>query len=147
MGTNTIMPDRSVQYYALIKHWASDMEFFKIETDFLYRLLDKHFMLISDSIEIKEIKQLGMLVSDLERDEKETERLINQQLKQIEWQAKNLIKENKVRTLTFQAEIDYRMQCMMNEFRKVRTDVFTLAEGVKHIIYPFKHSSMHLIKS
>ena len=131
MGILTTLPDRTLEYYALIKQWASDIEFYKIETDFLYRLLDRH-LIYSDGNETKKIKQLGMVVTDLERDERDTERLIKRQLQELEWQAKNLIKENKVRTLTFQAEIDYRMQNMMNEFRKVRAGVFAQVEGVKH---------------
>jgi len=44
--TNTIDP-AYIQYHAVARHWASDIDFFKIEIVFLHHLLDDHFMLLS----------------------------------------------------------------------------------------------------
>jgi hypothetical protein len=49
MQPTTSMSARSLQYYVIARRWLSDLEFFKIETSFLQKLLDKHIAGLQDS--------------------------------------------------------------------------------------------------
>ena len=43
-------PDRTLQYYVIARKWLSDMDFFKIETAYLHRLMDDYIVRLQISI-------------------------------------------------------------------------------------------------
>jgi len=44
--------------YVLTEHWKSDLEFFKLDLDFLGKLLDKYFIWITRKENIHEVKEV-----------------------------------------------------------------------------------------
>jgi len=61
------MSARSLQYYVIGKHWASDLEFFRIETAFLHRLLDNYLTGPLDKINVTQLSTTGIKLYQLER--------------------------------------------------------------------------------
>lgn len=48
METLNALLARSLQYYVLAEHWASDLEFFKIESVFFDKLIKEYFIPIGE---------------------------------------------------------------------------------------------------
>lgn len=65
METQTTLSARSLQYYAVTRKWASDIEFFQFETAFLENLLNdlnnKAGKVFSEEYKIAQINSLKLL--------------------------------------------------------------------------------------
>lgn len=124
------MSAKSLQYYVIAKRWASDIEFFKIETSFLNRLLDNYFVRLYNQKLLEKVKVSGERMLALAKDEVKVNQLIQRQLKEMEWIAKNQIKENVERISLSQVEIEHQMVNIMREFRELKKDIFKLVECI-----------------
>lgn len=49
METAPSLSSRSLQYYVMARHWASELEFFKVETAFFHRLLDDYIVYLTSA--------------------------------------------------------------------------------------------------
>src|ERR1700749_4155014 len=85
---------RSLQYYAMAKHWKSDLEFFIIETDFLQRLINEHFVRLSKGKHMHELISAGKKLLELQDAEKHLARQLDAQLTQLELMAGDIIPED-----------------------------------------------------
>lgn len=130
METTPTFSAKSLQYYVIAKSWASDLEFFKMETSFLNRLLDEYFLRLYNRKLTDKVKGSGQRLLCLAQNEVKVNHLICQQLKEMEWVAKNKIKENEERTSLLQVEIESQMVNIMCEFRDLKTDIFELVENI-----------------
>ena len=130
METTPTFSAKSLQYYVTAKSWASDLEFFKMETSFLNRLLDEYFLRLYNRKLTDKVKGSGQRLLCLAQHEVKVNHLICRQLKEMEWVAKNKIKENEERTSLLQVEIEYQMVNIMCEFRDLKTDIFELVENI-----------------
>lgn len=132
METTTPTPNASLQYYVIAKRWLSDLEFFKIETAFLHRLLDEHFTPLSDQAYILKLRDVGKRLLNLEKEETETNLLLKEQLKRVELMAESMIPEFKEELSVTQAELENNMSKLTNEYRTVKRELFKLVECVMH---------------
>ncbi|EHQ31175.1 hypothetical protein [Mucilaginibacter paludis] len=132
MENISTLSSSSVQYYVTSRKWLSDLEFFKIETAFLHRLLDEHFTPLSDQTYILKLRQVGKRLLNLEKDEKEAHQLIKDQLKRVELISENLIPEIKEALPVAQAELEITMTKLTAEYREVKKELFRLVECVMH---------------
>lgn len=132
MKRKSLISSSCLQHYVLIRKWGSDMEFFKIETSFLHRLLDEYFVRLTNSLFIQDLKSNGQKLLNLEKEVSKVDLLIKRQLKELEWIAKNLISENKERVIDAQVELEFHMKSVALEFREVKTNIFKLIERVIH---------------
>jgi len=132
MKQKSLISSSCLQHYVLIRKWGSDMEFFKIETSFLHRLLDEYFVRLTNSLFIQDLKSNGEKLLNLEKEVSKVDLLIKRQLKELEWIAKNLISENKERVIDAQVELEFHMKSVALEFREVKTNIFKLIERVIH---------------
>lgn len=132
MKTTFSLSQTSLQHYVLIRKWASDIEFFKIETAFLHRLLDEYFIRLTNGLFIQHLKNIGERLLILEKAESKADALIRRQLKEMEWMAKHLISENKDRVMDAQVELEFQMKSITCEFREIKRNIFKLVEQVIH---------------
>ncbi|WP_158799054.1 hypothetical protein [Pedobacter sp. L105] len=118
----------SQQYYIMAEHWASDLEFFKLETAFLRGLLEDHFMELCDQSYIEELKRYGKLLMVLDKDEYECEQMISLQLTKLGLLAKYSLLDNKEELKESQGVIECIMMSITKEYRQVKKDIFRLIE-------------------
>jgi hypothetical protein len=130
METITAMSSRSLQYYVVAKRWASDIEFFKIETAFLHRLLDDYFIRLCEREYIEQLEQAGMKLLKLEREECMADLLITEQMKYVELMAEDIIYENADELAVNQVKLEYLMTNLTYDYREVKKELFTLVESV-----------------
>jgi hypothetical protein len=132
MGTITSMSARSLQYYVICRRWASDIEFFKIETVFLHRLLDDYFVRLCNPAHIDKLKHVGKNLLKLETEEYRADLLITEQLKNVELMTEDIIPENAEELTVNQVRLEYLMTNLILEYREVKKELFALVESAMH---------------
>lgn len=130
METITNMSARSLQYYVIGKHWASDLEFFRIETAFLHRLVEDYFIRLLDEIDISQLSNAGMKLYQLEKDEARVSHILYDQLTQLELMAEDKIPENTEELAGTQVRLENLVTTVMFEYQAVKKEIFELIENV-----------------
>lgn len=128
METSAELSARAQQYYVLSRRWESDLEFFKIETAFLHRLLDDYFVRLLNPVYFEDLKQTGARLFDLEKDESELRKQLSGHLKQLELVAENIIPEDIGNLTDAHVEIGSLVSKLVNEYREVKKQLFALVE-------------------
>jgi len=131
MGTTTAMSARSLQYYVIANRWALDLEFFKVETAFFYRLIEEYFIRSGDATYAAKFKKITEDLSKLETDKSYAGRLLNNQLKQLELMAEDIIPEDIDSLADKQIEIEYLVTGLLNEYREVKKELFSIVETIR----------------
>lgn len=133
MGTTTAGSARSIQYYVITKRWASDLEFFQIETSFLYDLIVDYFMRLCEPAYIEKFKRLTKSLTRLEIDKKYADRVLAEQLKHLEQMAEDIIPEDIDSLSEKQIQLEYLITDLINEYRDVKSELFTLVSNIRRI--------------
>jgi len=130
MKTANTISAISQQYYIMAEHWASDLEFYKLETVFLRGLLEDHFMELCEQKYLEELKRSGKLLMDLDREEYECEQLINLQLTKLGLLAKYSLLDNKEELRISQLEIEGIVMNLTRDYQNIKKGIFKLIEDV-----------------
>ncbi|MBB3056376.1 hypothetical protein [Mucilaginibacter gotjawali] len=123
---------RSLQYYVIDRHWASDLEFFRIETAFLHRLLEDHFIPLCNQAHIAELTHAGMRLYNLEKEETVADKLLLDQLKHLELMAEDIIPEDADNLASNQVRLEGMVTKLMADYRNTKKEIFTLISGISH---------------
>lgn len=132
METALSLSARSQQSYVLCRHWQKDLEFFRIETAFLHRLLDDYFVQLLSPEFFDKLKQASSKLFELERDETGVSEQLAAQMKQLELAAENVIPEDAEMLADTQATIESQLLKLINEYREVKKEMFALVENARH---------------
>ena len=124
------MSARSLQYYVIARRWASELEFFKIETAFFRRLLDDYSFRLSDQAYFEEFKRTGRELFELEEESARAGMLLIKQLKHVELMAEDIIPENAEELAINQVHLEYLMTNITRDYREVKKSLFQLVENV-----------------
>ncbi|MDO3643684.1 MAG: hypothetical protein ACTHMI_02525 [Mucilaginibacter sp.] len=135
MESTLSMSSRSLQYYVIAKRWLADMEFFRIEAQFLHLLLERNMLIhLHDKAYLKlliaankELKQLQQLMKG---------DLLSGQITQLELMAEDIIPEDAESLAATQVRLEYFMTDLTNRFRGVKQDVFALVLQMNHLARP-----------
>jgi hypothetical protein len=130
MKTTTAMSARSLQYYVIARRWLSDLEFFKIETSFLHRLMDSNISRLQDDDHIDKLITTGKSLRKLEQ--MEVDDLLKNQITQLELMAEDIIPEDTEALASTQVQLEYFMTNLTREFRLVKQELFSLILDVEH---------------
>jgi hypothetical protein len=130
METTTAMSARSLQYYVIARRWLSDLEFFKIETSFLHRLLESNISRLQDHDHIDKLITTGESLQKLEQ--MEVDDLLKNQITQLELMAEDIIPEDTEALASTQVQLEYFMINLTREFRLVKQELFNLILDVEH---------------
>jgi hypothetical protein len=130
MQTEPTISARSLQYYVIAQRWLSDLEFFKIETSYLHRLMDDYIIRLQDDDHIQKLIATGKSLKKLE--EMEVNNLLSDQIRKLELMAEDIIPEDPESLAAKQVQLEYFMTNLTREFRKVKQELFRLVLDVKH---------------
>lgn len=128
METALSLSARSQEIYVLSRHWESDLEFFRIETAFLHQLLDDYFVQLLSPEHMEELKKSSQKLFELEKEESSVRQQITTHMKQIELAAESIIPEDAEKLVEDQATIESLLLKLINDYRDVKKDMFTLVE-------------------
>lgn len=126
----TAISARSLQYYVIAQRWLSDLEFFKIETSYLHRLMDDYIVRLQDDDHIQKLIATGKSLKKLE--DMEVDNLLSDQIRQLELMAEDVIPEDSESLAAKQVQLEYFMSDLTHEFRKVKQELFHLVLDAKH---------------
>jgi len=132
METALSLSARSQQFYVMCRHWQSDMEFFKIETAFLHRLLDDYFVQLLSPEFFDKLKETSQKLFGLEKDENSLRQQLASHIKQMELTAENVIPEDTEKLADTQATLESLLFKLINEYRDVKKEMFALVESAGH---------------
>ncbi|MBS1529095.1 MAG: hypothetical protein JSU01_02205 [Bacteroidetes bacterium] len=133
---------RTLQYYAIAKKWSSDIEFYKHETKFLRSLLDDCFFNTTSPAERVTIAGLNNEITDLDAEKNKLEKSLNEQLKELEQMAEDLIPEDANHIACKQIRLEYLVNDLFAEYKELKRDVFTLVERISGTAKPFNNFSV-----
>lgn len=128
MGTATAMSARSLQYYVIANRWIAELDFFDLETPFLYYLMDEYFMRLCEPSCIKKFKQVILDLSKLEADRKNIESLLGRQLSEITRMSEDEVPENIDSLSGKQIKIEYLFNALTIQYRTVKKELFALTD-------------------
>ena len=120
----------ATQYYALSRQWESDLEFFRIETAFLHRLLDDYFVRLLAPAHIEKLKQTGKDLYKLENDESQLNKLLDEQLKKLNLISEAVIPEDQEELGVKQRQLEQLVANLTKEYREVKKQLFELVEKI-----------------
>ncbi|HZY38371.1 MAG TPA: hypothetical protein VFE53_17055 [Mucilaginibacter sp.] len=132
MQSSASISTRSLQYYAIARHWVSDLEFFRIETAFLHKIMDDHFVPLAAGSHVKDFIETGKKLLELEKSETRLNALLDEQLIHLELMAEDVIPEDVEELEGKQVHLEKVMNNLTNEYRQVKKEMFTLVERVMH---------------
>lgn len=124
-NTNSTSP-AYIQYHAIAKHWASDIDFFKIEMVFLHHLLDDHFILLSGPEYIDELKAIGKKFLLLEQDKYSADTDLIDYIKVLEGQTENLVDGHGELLAIKQKQMEHTMLHLTSTYRILKQELFSL---------------------
>ena len=131
MGSTTAMSARSLQYYMIANRWGAELEFFDIETPFLYYLMDEYFMRLCEPSCQKKFKQIITDLSKLETDRKIIRPLLDRQLNEIILMSEDIVPENIDSLAEQQIKIEYLLNSLTTKYRAVKKDLFALTDSFR----------------
>jgi len=123
MDTMMLNSSRPLQFYVVAKRRSADLEFFRLESSFLQRLLDrcaehsgqpKWQQMVTASRDLQELERL--VDSDL----------LTRQLTQLELMAEDVIPEDTDALAESQVKLEQLMARLTRRFRDVKQEVFAL---------------------
>ena len=132
METALSLSARSQQIYVLCRHWESDLEFFRIETAFLHRLLDDYFVQLLSPEYFEDLKKSTQKLFELEKEENGLRQQIMDHMKQVELAAENVAPEDPEKLADAQATIEALLLKLINDYREVKKEMFALVEKAMH---------------
>lgn len=118
------LSSRSLQYYAIARKWVSDLEFFRIETTFLHRLLEDHYLRLSAPAYIEKLGDIATQLIELDINNQRAETMVQQQLKYLELMAEDIIPESADELTGTQIQLEQLVASITAGFRATKKQLF-----------------------
>jgi len=118
------------QYHAIAKHWASDVDFFKIETVFLHHLLDDYFIRLSGPEYLEALKSVGAKLLQLEKDKYSADIHLIAHLKNLEGQTEDLVFDRGEFLVDKHEQMEHAMTHLTITYRTLKKELFLLIQEV-----------------
>jgi len=118
------------QYHAIARHWASDIDFFKIETVFLHHLLDDYFIRLSGPEYLEALKSVGAKLLELEKDKYNADIHLIEHLKNLEGQTEDLVFERGEFLADKHEHMEHVMTHLTTTYRILKKELFLLIQQV-----------------
>lgn len=118
------------QYHAIARHWASDVDFFKIETVFLHHLLDDYFIRLSGPKYLDALKIVGAKLLQLEKDKYSADIHLIAHLKDLEGQTEDLVFDRDEFLADKHEQMEHVMTHLTTTYRNLKKELFLLIQQV-----------------
>lgn len=130
METLLSVSSRSLQYYVIAKRWSSDLEFFRLETDFLQQLLDRYISHLQNREHLQKLVKAAKDLAELRK--LEVAGLLAGQLTQLELMAEDVIPEDADALASAQVELERFMAGLTQKFRALKQKIFQLVLDTRY---------------
>ncbi|WP_432714312.1 hypothetical protein [Pedobacter sp.] len=130
METSDNLSSQSAQYYVIAERWASDLEFFNVESNFFHHLLNKYANSSSSTTDLEKLKKLGEELKVLEEERQKVQTLVNELLRQIALVAEGKEHENNESIETKHTTLESLMVELTERYRKLKRELFLTVENI-----------------
>ncbi|MEJ5963002.1 hypothetical protein [Pedobacter immunditicola] len=130
MKTPVKLSSKSSQYYVIAERWASDLDFFKVESDFFHHLLNKYVNSSASTTYFEKLKKLGGELKVLEEERQKIEILVGELLSQIALVANDRIPENLKKIDTSRTTLELLMVEITKKYRELKRELFNTVENI-----------------
>lgn len=118
------------ELYHLTQHWQSEMEFYRDEIHFIYKLISKFFNRLLEQDDFRTLQLLIQKISDTEEEFDEVEDNILEHLKHFEALIRNEFTRDEQLFRSEHEELENRVASLTNYYRLIKKEVFTITEAV-----------------
>lgn len=118
------------EHYALSRHWASDLEFYRDDLRFLHKLIDKYFIWITNKENIESVRRIGSSILSLEAECRELMVDVKTHLSHLVERIENPEREGGDSVVKEHARLEKHMADFVKSFRMNRKEVFSITEHV-----------------
>lgn len=118
------------ELYILTEHWQSDLQFYKGDLYFLYRLIDKYFIWLINEENLAEMRNIA---SGLSETVKNCDRLLEKTSKHLTHLAELIDDPFKYDSQKFRnehEELENEIAAFIKKFWKIKKDTFAVSEQV-----------------
>lgn len=119
---------RSIQYLVIAKKWSSDLEFYNIEIKFLRSLLGVNFITLLNNGDKEIVKRINTDLSQLDEEKAKLEYSLNDQIKQLELMAEDIIPEDVTTIAGKQIRLEYMVTNLFSEYKDIKREIFDLVQ-------------------
>lgn len=131
MKTAVNLSSKSSRCYVIAERWASDLEFFTIESIFFQHLLKKYAISFSTSADLENLKKHGRELRTLDEERQKIEILVHEQLELIALVAEDVVPENLEKIETTQTTLESLMIEVTKRYRELKKKLFTTVENIE----------------
>ena len=126
------LPDenRWISFYAISRHWKSDLIFFEDELNFLRLLIDKHLSVLSSNTTTNPVHRLVLQVSELEKEQYSLLKKIEIHILRIEALVENSFAHNAQEYKDDHQKLETEFAAFVKKYRTVKDQVFRMTESV-----------------
>lgn len=128
METLNSLSARSLQYLVIAKKWSSDLEFYKLEIKFLRSLLGINFISLLNNGERETVKIINDDLIRLDKEKTKLEYALNDQIKQLELMADDVIQEDANQVAGKQIRLEYMVAGLFSEYKDLKREIFCLVQ-------------------
>ena len=115
-----------IQYHAIARHWASDIDFFKVEMVFLHHLLEDHFILLCGPDYIDKLRDIGAKILQIEKDKYQADIDLIGYIKDLEGQTENLTDGHGELLTIKHNQMEHKMVNLSATYRTLKQELFSL---------------------
>ena len=128
METLNSLSARSLQYLVIAKKWSSDIEFYKLEIKFLRSLLGANFIALLNNGDRETVKNINSDLTRLDEEKAQLECSLNDQIKQLELMAEDVIPEDATQVAGKQIRLEYMVTELFSEYKDLKREIFYLVQ-------------------
>jgi hypothetical protein len=128
METLNSLSARSLQYLVIAKKWSSDLEFYKLEIKFLRSLLGVNFIALLNNGDRETVKNINSDLTRLDEEKTQLEGSLNDQIKQLELMAEDIIPEDATQVAGKQIRLEYMVTELFSEYKDLKREIFYLVQ-------------------
>lgn len=118
------------ELYVLSQHWESDLEFYKDDLHFLYHLIDKYFMWIVKTENIKMVRELKKGLLDLNTKSKDLLEKVGKHLVQLGYLVEDPSQKDAGIIRMEHEHLEDEIAVFVKSFRENRRAVFKTTEFI-----------------
>jgi len=128
METLNNLSARSLQYLVIAKKWSSDIEFYQLEIKFLRSLLGVNFIMLLNNGDRETVENINSDLTRLDEEKAQLECALNDQIKQLELMAEDVIPEDATQVAGKQIRLEYMVTDLFAEYKDLKREIFYLVQ-------------------
>jgi len=130
MKTPVKLSSKTSQYYVIAERWASDLDFFKVESNFFHHLLDKYVNSSSSKMHLEKLKKLGRELKVLEEERQKVEILVDELRSKIALVVEDKVHENQEEIESSHTTLELLMVELTKQYRELKRELFKTVENL-----------------